>query len=128
MYTTENDGTITAVVNGCYDCPFRVVLPDRCVLLNKEFGTGKVLEYGVKRLEDCPLPKHIVVRVVPHSYSRKEEGDEEKLKGNPAVCQVLIEYEKVYGRKKARELFDHLISELVKILEEVRNGRLSEKR
>jgi len=53
---------------------------------------------------------------------------EEELKKSPAVCQVLIEYEKVYGRRKARELFDHLISELVKILEEVRNGRLSEKR
>ena len=40
---------------------------------------------------------------------------EEKLKQTPAVAQVLIEYEKIYGRRKAREMFDYLIEQLVKI-------------
>ena len=40
---------------------------------------------------------------------------EEMLKENPAVARVLIEYEKIYGLKKAREMFDYLIEQLVKI-------------
>jgi len=40
---------------------------------------------------------------------------EEILKENSAVAQVLIEYEKIYGLKKAREMFDYLIEQLVKI-------------
>lgn len=42
---------------------------------------------------------------------------EEKLKLNSAVAQILVEYEKIYGRKKAREMFDCLISQLVKVFE-----------
>ncbi len=41
---------------------------------------------------------------------------EEKLKQTPVVAQVLIEYEKIYGQRKAREMFDYLIDQLVKIL------------
>jgi len=40
---------------------------------------------------------------------------EKMLKENPAVARVLIEYEKIYGLKKAREMFDYLIEQLVKI-------------
>ena len=45
----------------------------------------------------------------------KEEWIEEKLKRIPALARVLVEYEKIYGLRKAREMFDYLISQLIKV-------------
>jgi len=41
----------------------------------------------------------------------------EKIKFNPAVCQVLIEYEKLYPKKKAREMWDYLLESIKKVIE-----------
>ena len=36
----------------------------------------------------------------------------DKIKQIPSVARVLVEYEKLYGRKKSREMFDYLVNEV----------------
>jgi len=53
---------------------------------------------------------------------------EEMLKGNRAVVQIFIIYEKVYGLKKAREMFDYLIEQLVEIFKSYARSLVPEKK
>lgn len=41
-----------------------------------------------------------------------------RIKLIPAVGQVLVEYEKIYGKKKAREMFDYMVERILDFIEE----------
>jgi len=40
----------------------------------------------------------------------------------PAVARVLVEYERIYGRKQVREMFDFLLNSIMRYLKENKNG------
>jgi hypothetical protein len=63
---------VACVVNGCRDCPLRITKAPRdyCVLTKRIFDISEVSEnWMAHRPIDCPLPKSLSIKILPHSYS-----------------------------------------------------------
>jgi len=73
MFTKIENGVLTVVVNGCSDCPFKIVATPnhKCLLLNREFRMEETTNYNTKRLGNCPLPIATLFKVVAHAYSSR---------------------------------------------------------